>query len=352
MQIDTHNREYKGPGYKPWFWPKSIQNRTDPTSMLDPLIECPCSDRIGRHLLNLTTILTSGVCTKQIQNVADCVSLAKSLVNVSSSSTVSKMDMPSGCILSPNTDASNTFSVIFNSAVSNQVCGPSDALVRSMLGRTSSLVNIKLEISGDSHMTTITLIGPADVWFGVGFNAGAMADLPYAIIVDGNGTVSERKLQNHDPGAVLQSSITVLSNEVSNGRRKVIMTRPITGLTPNHYTFPSSPITINFINAIGSAPYLSYHKERTASSITLIPTKVPACLCAPSPTPFLSYMDSSYEQYDVYCAPEPRGDMAQQKNPACQMQSYHGGLTVVIMSGSSLMLNKSHSSHLMLTHII
>ena len=33
------------------------------------------------------------------------------------------------------------------------------------------------------------MAGPANVWFGVGFNAGSMADKPYAVIVDGLGKV-------------------------------------------------------------------------------------------------------------------------------------------------------------------
>ena len=36
-------------------------------------------------------------------------------------------------------------------------------------------------------MATLTLVGPASVWFGIGFNASQMADRPYAIIVDGDG---------------------------------------------------------------------------------------------------------------------------------------------------------------------
>ena len=43
------------------------------------------------------------------------------------------------------------------------------------------------------------LAGPANVWFGVGFNAGSMADKPYAVIVDGAGKVilakSEQQLR-------------------------------------------------------------------------------------------------------------------------------------------------------------
>ena len=48
--------------------------------------------------------------------------------------------------------------------------------------------------------------GPAAVWYGVGWDAQKMADLPYAIVVDGTGKVSERKLGSHQPGIVLGSN--------------------------------------------------------------------------------------------------------------------------------------------------
>jgi len=153
-----------------------------------------------------------------------------------------------------------------------------------------------------------------------------MADMPYAVVVDGTGDVSERRLKNHDPGTLLKSSITVRSNKVVGGVRTVVMTRPITGISSQHYSFPTTPGTINFINAIGSKPTISYHKQRTAAKIAVVPTEVPGCVCSPEQLTYLSYMNSSMQQYNVYCAPEPRGDMAQHNNPACKMQSYHGGL--------------------------
>jgi hypothetical protein len=59
----------------------------------------------------------------------------------------------------------------------------------------ASLVNITLDSDGTT--ANITLSGPAGVWFGVGFDAEEMSDLPYAIIVDGAGQVTERKLVKH-----------------------------------------------------------------------------------------------------------------------------------------------------------
>ena len=49
------------------------------------------------------------------------------------------------------------------------------------------------------------------MWYGVGFNAGVMKDLPYAIIVDGDGHVTERKLSDHGPGTQLMTTVKVQS---------------------------------------------------------------------------------------------------------------------------------------------
>jgi len=158
----------------------------------------------------------------------------------------------------------------------------------------------------------------------VGFNAGVMADNPYAIIVDGFGGVTERKLRDHDPGILLNNSITVISNTVIAGIRKVVLERKIRGLTNNYYTFPTSPRNIRFICATGNGPNFAYHRFRTASTITVIPTEVLSCVCMPDNVTYLSYGGALF-QYSVYCAPEPRGDMAKQDNPACKMETYHGG---------------------------
>ena len=76
----------------------------------------------------------------------------------------------------------------------------------------------------------ITLRGPSDLWFGVGFGASAMADLPYTLVVDGTGAVQERKLANHDQGAVLAPSVTVVSNTVHK--------RADTVERANHWGYP------------------------------------------------------------------------------------------------------------------
>lgn len=63
--------------------------------------------------------------------------------------------------------------------------------------------------------------GPSDVWFGVGFDATLMDQQPYAIIVDGHGSVTERQLAKESPGTQLQQSVKVVSSTVAAGIRTV-----------------------------------------------------------------------------------------------------------------------------------
>jgi hypothetical protein len=324
MQIDIHNREYNGPGYKPWFWPKSVINQTDPNSKLSPLIECPCTDRIGRVVLLQSAIQTSGQCQRPVTEAEECYKQVSNVVKVVSNVTVDDSSRPTGCLLIPHKDGGNlVYSAVYNAYNTTHGCGNPESLLK-LSGQASSLINLDLYIDGPASNVTITMTGPDGVWFGVGFNAGVMADTPYAIIVDGFGNVTERKLKEHDPGMLLNVSVTVISNTVVAGIRKVVLERKIRGKTNNHYTFPTTPRNIRFINAIGNGPNFSYHKFRTASSLTVIPTEVLSCVCMPDNVTYLSYGGALF-QYSVYCVPEPRGDMAKQNNPACKMETYHGG---------------------------
>ena len=67
---------------------------------------------------------------------------------------------------------------------------------------------------------------------GVGFNASAMKDQPWAITVEGSGTVTERRLADQGGGtttSALKPSVTVLSNNVDGNTRTVVLTRPLKG---------------------------------------------------------------------------------------------------------------------------
>ena len=77
--------------------------------------------------------------------------------------------------------------------------GGSSSNVTALRGG-SRLGDLELTLSHDTKSINISVTGPSDVWFGFGFGAAAMKDQPYAVIVDGEGAVTERKLADHSPG--------------------------------------------------------------------------------------------------------------------------------------------------------
>lgn len=68
MQIDTHNRQYNITQLEEhqdqfWFLPNTFKNNmTDYESGLNPLIECPCTDRITKSKKQSTSVIVKGKC--------------------------------------------------------------------------------------------------------------------------------------------------------------------------------------------------------------------------------------------------------------------------------------------------
>merc|ERR1719420_2543012 len=106
-----------------------------------------------------------------------------------------------------------------------------------------------------------------------------MSDLPYAIIVDGSGHVTERKLADHHAGTQLPATVKVISSTVKNGQRIVVLTRALEGATEDYFTFASSQSSISFINAIGGTPTFGQHVARGPSTISLLELGVGTCVC-------------------------------------------------------------------------
>jgi len=199
---------------------------------------------------------------------------------------------------------------------------------------------VQLALSLDADKATITLTGPADVWFGVGFGARAMADAPWTVIVDGSGKVSERKLADHAGGTEIQSTVTVVSTHTEGGQRTVVVSRSLSGA----FTFNMSAMdtTIPIITAVGSGPTYGYHKDKIPASISLLPVNGSgACICPQEPKPFgqasgqLIYHPVPNQTADTgtgavgfaahKCANWPATNLINQTNPTCDIRYYRGG---------------------------
>lgn len=155
--------------------------------------------------------------------------------------------------------------------------------------------------------------------------------------------VTERKLADQSPGTQLAKSVTVVSSTVANGNRTVVLSRPLKGLTADHYTFSlTGDLNLPFINAIGVGPALAFHKSKMPATLSLLPVGGSgACVCAVAPPAFgdgtgkLQYVQTDQKEdigvgtisFGNKCAAQPRSDLLAMKNPTCDVRTYTGGQT-------------------------
>jgi len=237
------------------------------------------------------------------------------------------------------------------SSYRSTLCALANVILCTLLGPLK--VGLGLDISGPAATATITLRGPAGVWFGVGLGARLMGDAPYTLVVEGDtGAVSERKLARHAPGSLLAPSVTVVSSAVSadGSLRTVVLQRPLAGKTEDYYSFDADfslqGHSLNFIAALGATAAFGPHGPQPHSSelLTLWPqisstAAAPACVCTLQPAPFgrgsggLQYVDtgSVVGMGGGRCPDEPRGDLIKQRNPTCDVRTYVGGMQVMVM---------------------
>lgn len=187
----------------------------------------------------------------------------------------------------------------------------------------------------DNGVVTITASGPADAWFGVGFDAQQMSDKPYALIVNSSGVIEQKigtcgSEADHCPGTQLQSTIKVVSNTVQGSMRTVVMKRSYIGATLDHYTFdPVQNANINLITAVGSSQVFAYHKAHALAQISIVAAGKGAvsCVCEAQNTHFMCDTNGeSCNDFIKSCLPAPNADLLAQDNPTCNSAQYSGGL--------------------------
>mmetsp|Transcript_11909 Transcript_11909/g.30617 ORF Transcript_11909/g.30617 Transcript_11909/m.30617 type:complete len:553 (+) Transcript_11909:1-1659(+) len=334
MQIDTWNRNTTwGDPFEPGPEPAASQAPLNgPDATYSGHLECPCTDRVKKIIENTFATQIQGKCSTAVVTANECFSSISQIgitaASVLKNSTVSSTTLPGGCSV-VMADAENA-TVFFNTEPGS-ACGGSSNSTGQLVGIASIVGGIKFGLQLDTALAggvaTITITGPADVWFGLGLGAQQMSDSPNAIIVGGNGTVWEQKLADQQAGEPLPMSLKVLSNTVSSGVRTVVVSRPFKGLTPKHYNFNPTAESVNFIGAIGRSPSFSYHRARGASALSLKALGVPTCICNTGKKGYITTdMNPAPQVFSKACAPEPYADLLANKNPTCFIETYAGGL--------------------------
>jgi hypothetical protein len=293
-------------------------------------------------------------CEHAVADAATCFGSASSMPGLASlggvgrhlsTKQVSSAAFPAGCSVAVDS-RTGARSIVYNTNTSSEACCGTNPGTE-LSGRVPTLesnVTVALQILGGANGTAvITLRGPADVYFAVGWAASTMSDRPYTIVVEppasaGIATrsgaavrVSERKLDKHAPGKLLSSSLTVVSSTVSEGMRTVVLRRPLRGATPDHYSFgTTTPLALPLITAVGQGAAFGPHgaAPHGASTLHLWPS-TPVCICAIPAAPFgagqgtMTYepTGSTVSFRAGRCDPQPREDLIAQRNPTCDIRS-------------------------------
>jgi hypothetical protein len=323
MQIDTWNRDWMnltGSPFVPGLLPR--HSLAPPDAVYSGLLECPMTTRITKLIDTDYKRIVKQVCKHNL-DIHQCFNSVKKLglLNITIiTHNVSSTAIPTGCSAILNDD---TLLIYYNNKDNDIPCGQN---LTAITGTVQSLLNLSMSINKTGISITIT--GPSGVWFGVGFNATTMSDHPWTIIIDGRGNISEYRLGNHQPGTLLNRSVSVINNTVSGNIRTVTMSINI----DNPYQqFSLMDDIINIIMAVGDTVELRYHKEKTSTVINLFPINTPFCICGSIPPPFgkgrgrFIYQDGTGVGFANNCQPEPRTDLLAQKNPTCDIRTYVGG---------------------------
>jgi len=140
-------------------------------------------------------------------------------------------------------------------------------------GQVSLINDLSVELSLDEENVTVTLIGPSDRWFAVGFNAQGMVAgtdvIFYADGSDGTGPYDAHLVGQNAPVEDDTQNWEVLENNADGNFRTVVATRPLDTGDGDDYVFNFEAPTLTIIYAHGSSAStgLGFHVGNRGSAV-------------------------------------------------------------------------------------
>ena len=130
------------------------------------------------------------------------------------------------------------------------------------------LMTLKIDKNLTTSTVTVTLTGPSDKWFGIGFNAfGAMANGTDCLYYS-SSLVDSVITGQGSPTTDATNEWTTSSNTISGTTRTLVLTRNFTGGTGD-YTFVYNDNALNIIWAYGSGLAMAQHAGTARGSSAL-----------------------------------------------------------------------------------
>ncbi|MCF8321751.1 MAG: T9SS type A sorting domain-containing protein [Flavobacterium sp.] len=127
---------------------------------------------------------------------------------------------------------------------------------------------ISIKIDTDASIATLTLTGPSDKWFGVGFGGTSMSSATDMFIWNDTPSRDYTSGGQFTPSADASQSWTIVSDSAPSSTRTIVATRPLT--SSGDFTFLNSSANISIIYAFGQDgdTSLSYHGGRGTRTLT------------------------------------------------------------------------------------
>ena len=142
----------------------------------------------------------------------------------------------------------------------------------------TSGLTANINIDNDTGTTTLTLAGPSNKWFGIGFGNSNMNGTDI-LMTNGIDTFLRDAYSTSTSGTPKADSSTnesgdwtLVSNTVSSSTRTIVATRANNTGDSNDYTFSASAGSLTVIYAVGSSTTYAYHggnRGASALSVTL-----------------------------------------------------------------------------------
>ena len=123
----------------------------------------------------------------------------------------------------------------------------------------SSGLTANINIDNDTGTTTLTLAGPSNKWFGIGFGNSNMYGTDILMTNGSSNLRDAYSTANVQPQEEVSQDWTLVSNTVSSGTRTIIASRDNNTGDSNDYVFNASAGSLTVIWAIGSSTNYGYH---------------------------------------------------------------------------------------------
>jgi len=124
------------------------------------------------------------------------------------------------------------------------------------------------QIDTQANQVTLTLKGPANKWFAIGFGGQSMGAVSDVFVYDGTNNFDKVGHNQSAPTNDSTQDWTIQSNTVSGSQRTIVATRALSGNDSSDYTFMNSSASIPVIYAQGSSINLAFHASRGFTTLT------------------------------------------------------------------------------------